>query len=201
MRALQRLAERIATFGAWLGGGLLLLAAAGICAEIVLRSAFAVSLGGMDEIGGYALAISSAWAFAYTLISRAHIRIDTAYLAMPRRLRALLDLLALGALIAFFAIVTWYGARLLLRTINIGARAMTPLATPLVLPQSLWVTGLVVFLLVALVVLVNTVIALAHGDLARAQRLAGSRSVGEELEDELERAPDRPSPRDEPRAP
>ena len=38
-----------------------------------------MTLGGADELSGYALAISSAWGFSSALLSRSHIRIDTVY--------------------------------------------------------------------------------------------------------------------------
>jgi len=69
---------------------------------------------------------------------------------------------------------------------ELGARSMSPLATPLVLPQTLWLIGLVVVVLTGVVMLVRAAAALAAGDRTTVQRLIGSRTLGEELEEELQ---------------
>ncbi|HSH99403.1 MAG TPA: TRAP transporter small permease subunit, partial [Reyranella sp.] len=79
MRRLQSAAEQISRVGAIAGGAMLLVASILICIDITLRYTFAVTLGGADELSGYALAISSAWGFSSALLSRSHIRIDTVY--------------------------------------------------------------------------------------------------------------------------
>ena len=60
MKRLQAMAEAISRVGAIVGGAMLLLAAVTICVDIFLRYTFAMTLGGADELSGYALAISSA---------------------------------------------------------------------------------------------------------------------------------------------
>ena len=62
MQRLQTAAEGISRVGAIVGGAMLLVASILICIDITLRYAFAITLGGADELSGYALAISSAWA-------------------------------------------------------------------------------------------------------------------------------------------
>jgi TRAP-type mannitol/chloroaromatic compound transport system permease small subunit len=131
------------------------------------------------------LAISTSWALAFTLLEGAHIRIDSLYVHLPARLRALLDIAGLLLLTAFFALITWYGYGVLQTSYTLGARSMSPLGTPLMLPQLLWVLGLVMFLAIALVLFVRALIALIAGDLAVARRLVGSRNVTEELQAEL----------------
>ena len=69
---------------------------------------------------------------------------------------------------------------------RLGARSMSPLATPLIIPQALWVAGLAMFLLIAGLLLLRALGALLTGDTATAQRLIGSRSLAEELEAEIE---------------
>jgi hypothetical protein len=48
-----------------------------------------------------------------------------------------------------------------------------------------WVLGLIAFLLVALMLLARGVILLLGGDVGRVRGLLGSRSIGEETEEEL----------------
>ena len=79
MKRLQTVAEGISRVGAIVGGALLLLASVLICIDITMRYLCRWTLGGADELSGYALAIASAWGFSAALLSRSHIRIDTVY--------------------------------------------------------------------------------------------------------------------------
>jgi TRAP-type mannitol/chloroaromatic compound transport system permease small subunit len=182
---LLRLARRIARLGAWFGGVLLIAAALLVGVEVVIRRAFSISVGGTDELAGYALAISTSWALAFTLLERAHIRIDSLYVHLPVRLCALLDIAGLLLLTAFFALITWYGFGVFQTSYALGARSMSPLGTPLMLPQLLWVLGLLMFLAIAVLLLIRALVALVAGDLSTVGRLVGSRTLSEEVAAEL----------------
>ena len=185
MDPLLGLARRIARAGAWFGGALLIAAALLVGVEVVIRKVFSLSVGGADELAGYALAISTSWALAFTLLERAHIRIDSLYVHLPVRLCALLDIAGLLLLITFFGLITWYGYGVFQTSYSLGARSMSPLGTPLLLPQLLWVLGLVMFLAIALLLLVRALVALVAGDLATVRRLVGSRTLSEEVAAEI----------------
>lgn len=176
---------RIVQWGALFGGALLILAMLAIAAEVIMRNVAGVSFGAVDELSGYALAIASTWGFAYALLHRTHIRIDTAYLLLPRRVQAGLDLLAMAGMIVFFGYVLRYGWDLVMRSATLGQRAMTPLRTPLIIPQVFWFAGLVALLVLAIVLFLLAASALRRGDLQAASRAVGSRSAEEELEEEL----------------
>jgi TRAP-type C4-dicarboxylate transport system permease small subunit len=176
---------RIVQWGAWFGGALLILAVLAIAAEVIMRNVAGRSFGAVDELSGYALAIASTWGFAYALFHRTHIRIDAAYLLLPRRVQAGLDLLAMAGMIAFFGFVARYGWDLLVRSASLGQRAMTPLRTPLIIPQVFWYAGLVALIVVAVVLFLVAANALRRGDMQSATRAIGSRSAEEELEEEL----------------
>lgn len=186
---LLSLAYLIARAGVWFGGALLIAAAVLIGVEVVIRKAFSLSIGGADELAGYALAISTSWALAFALLERAHIRIDSLYVHLPVRLCALLDILGLVLLIAFFALVTWYGFGVFITSYTLNAESLSPLSTPLVIPQLLWILGLVMFLAIALLLLFRALGALFTGDLARLQRLVGSRTLREEVAAEVGETP------------
>jgi TRAP-type mannitol/chloroaromatic compound transport system permease small subunit len=179
------LSRRIARLGAWFGGLLIIASALLVGVEVVIRKAFTLSIGGADELSGYALAIAASWALAFALLERAHIRIDSLYVRLPVRLCALLDLVSLALFIAFIALIAWYGFGVFSTSYSLGARSLSPLGTPLVVPQLLWVLGFVMFLAIALVLFARALIALIAGDLAAVRRLVGSRNVTEELEAEL----------------
>jgi TRAP-type mannitol/chloroaromatic compound transport system permease small subunit len=184
------LARRIARAGAWFGGVLLIAAALLVGVEVVIRKAFSLSVGGADELAGYALAVSTSWALAFALLERAHIRIDSLYVHLPVRLCALLDIAGLVLLTGFFALITWYGFGVFETSRTLGARSMSPLGTPLMVPQLLWVLGLAMFLAIAVLLLARALIALIAGDLASVRRLVGSRTLREEVAAEVGETPD-----------
>lgn len=179
------LTERISRGATWIGGGMLLLSAAIITVDVILRKLINFSLGGSDEIAGYALAISTSWGLSFTLMSRANIRIDALYMRLPARMTAWLDLLAMVTMACFMAFVAWFTAQLWMGSISMNATANTPLQTPLMIPQGLWVMGFALFLLVSAVMLVRMVRMLAAGDSSGVGRMAGIRSVDEEVQDEV----------------
>ena len=179
------LAYRVCRAGAWLGGILFIVAAVLVGVEVVIRKSFGATIGGADELSGYALAIASAWAYGFALLERAHIRIDTLYVILPVRLAALLDLLAITLFLAFFCLVAWYGYEVLHQSVVSRSRSMTPLSIPLVVPQSLWFAGLLSVVVTAALLLARSVWLFATGDLAALRRLAGSRSAVEEVEGEM----------------
>jgi hypothetical protein len=73
-------------------------------------------------------------------------------------------------------------------TLARGARAMTPLATPLWIPQSLWLLGLTVFLIACVVLFAHATRLLAAGQVAAVSDLIGTFSREEEAEVEAEQA-------------
>jgi len=178
-------AGRLAQAGVWAGGGLLVAAAMLIAVDVVTRKAFGVTLGGSDELSGYCLAISSAWAFAFALLHRANIRVDAAYKYFPAPVRAVLDVAALIALAVFVAIVARYGFEVLMTSLRLGSRANTPLQTPLWIPQALWFAGLTFFLATLFLVTLKAALALTRGRIAEIDRLAGLPDIAREAEEEV----------------
>ncbi|MGY9047136.1 MAG: TRAP transporter small permease subunit [Rhodobacterales bacterium] len=164
---------------------MLLLLSHGVGAEIILRRLFDRSLGGMDEIGGYVLAITATLAFSEALFSRAHIRIGILHGRLAPKGRAVLDVIALIGLIWFFSIILWFGWTMLMRNWGLGTRSMTPMQTPLWIPQVMWVAAMALFYLSAVLLFLQGLVSMAVGDWARAASLIGARNDIEELEDEL----------------
>ena len=185
MDRLLILARRLARLGVWFGGGLLVIASFIIGVDVVIRKLFGASIGGADELSGFALAIGSAWAFGFTLLDRGHVRIDSLYVVLPTRICAVLDILGLLALTTFFSLVAWYGFGTFSQSFALDAHTMSPLATPLIYPQFLWVLGLGWFVVIAVLLLGRAMMALMFGDMNTVQRLIGSRTVVQEIDDEL----------------
>jgi len=177
--------RRFTHWGLWVGGGLILLAAVLIGIDVLMRKFLNRSIGGADELAGYALAIGTAWGLGAALIDRAHIRIDSLYGLFPRKLRLLLDLAALVLFVAFFALMTWHGFGVVSQSWTSGSRSQSALETPTVFPQTLWIVGLLGFVIVGILLLLHAVSMIARGDLAGAGRAIGTRSAEEEIEDEI----------------
>jgi len=180
------LAHRLTRFGLWLGGGLILLAALLIGVDVTLRKFFNASIGGADELAGYALALGTAWSLAAALLDRAHIRIDSLYVLFPRWLRLALDFAGLALFIAFFGLIARHGWSVVQQSWVSGSRSQSALQTPTVLPQSLWLLGLALFFLIGLALLARAVFLIARGDAAAAEQAISTRSAAEEVQKEIQ---------------
>ena len=66
-----------------------------------------------------------------------------------------------------------------------GSRSQSDLQTPTVIPQVLWIAGLILFVVVGLVLILEALARLKAGDPAGVARLIGTRSAEEEVEEEI----------------
>ena len=174
--------ERVAHLAVWVGGALMIFAACMVTLDVLLRKFLSVTLGGADEISGYLFAIATVWAFSYAALHRVNVRIDALYTHFPRPLRAALDLLGLALLTGFVLLLTWRATLLFTDTVENWSRSITPLQTPLAIPQSLWLAGLLLFSFTLVLIMTASVVAIFRGDIAKMQRLIGVRTVSEEVE-------------------
>jgi len=186
MQKLQAAAEGISRVGAIVGGAMLLVASILICIDITLRYTLALTLGGADELSGYALAIASAWGFSSALLSRSHIRIDTVYVRLKSiRARALLDLISLGTMLFFFGMVTFYAWGVVRQSWVADSHSLSAIEAPLVIPQGLWFAGLVFFVALCVLLLVRGLMSFFTGDYASLFASIGSKSALDEAEEEI----------------
>lgn len=185
MQQLAALLRGVTRVSAWFAGALILLAALLIGVDIVLRSVFVMSIGGADELAGYALAIGTTWGFGIAFIDRAHIRIDSLYGFFPRVARLTLDFIGLGLFIGFFAFGGWHGLGVLQQSLQSGSRSQSALEVPTAIPQFLWLLGLGLSLLVGLALLAMAAILVLRGDAAGATRVISTRSAQEEVAEEI----------------
>ncbi len=120
-----------------------------VTVETITRKLFNVSLQGVDELGGYALAIGSTISFSLAVLGRNHIRVDVLHQHYPDWLKAVMNWLSAFSLAAFAVFLCWVAIQVLLDSVTYGSTAQTPWATPLIYPQSLWYAGLVIFAIVS----------------------------------------------------
>ncbi len=185
---LLQVAEKTSQVVVWLGGGMLIFAAVLTTIDVLLRKVFNWSFGGADEIAGYLFAISTAFAFAFATIHRAHVRIDALYIQMPKQIRLVLDILGFLLLGGFLALMTKHAHSVWWGSFENSSVSITPLVTPLALPQGFWFAGMVFFFLVFTVMLLRLITALFAGDWARISAMIGPRGLDEEVKEERESA-------------
>ena len=168
----------------WLGGILIVLSAFLVTLEVVLRKIFNVSLGGADEISGYAFGVATAFALSYALFERAHIRVDALMGVIPRALHPVVNLLGLALLIGFALVVTTMVWFMVGDTLQHGSRSITPMRVPLAIPQIPWLIGWILFCATGVLLAVVAVKRWLRGDHAGVQDLIGVKSIDEQIEDE-----------------
>jgi len=176
------LARRVAQFGAWIGGFLVIAAALLTVAEIIIRKTTNYSLGGTSALSGYLLACSSAWAFGLALIDRAHLRVDLFYFQAPSWLRAVLNVLALAALTVFIFFLVIQAWGVFYQSYQFSSRDLTPLRVYLEYPQFIWFSGLAFFFLISLMLLAIAIKAVVTGDSDTLNRVAAPVSADDELQ-------------------
>jgi TRAP-type C4-dicarboxylate transport system permease small subunit len=177
--------KRLETLGAWLFGAVFVLLSIAVAVEVTMRKLLNVSLQGVDELGGYALAVGAAIAFSLALAARAHIRIDLVHERLPRGARIVLNLvsvLVLAAIAVALPVLAWFA---LSDSISMNSTAQTPWATPLRWPQSVWFAALAVFAAVAIVAALRAIALALAGRTDRLEHDYGPRGTREELKEEL----------------
>ena len=135
--------------GVALAVGLGLIAcAAFVLLDIVMRQ-IGSSLGGTEEIAGYAMALATSWGMSYTLLELGHVRIDlmrTRFQSFGRALFDVFSMIVMSGVIVAIAVYAW---PVVARSLANGSRANTPLETPLAWVQLPWFAGWVWFALVS----------------------------------------------------
>jgi TRAP-type C4-dicarboxylate transport system permease small subunit len=179
-RGLQNVVEVLTIACGWWLIGLSIMT----CVEMIGRKLFAFSLQGVDEIGAYTFAIVSAIGFSYALITRGHTRVDFLVSKFSEKTRAALNFTAIVTLAAIAVFAAYRAYQVLVETIDLGSTAASPLATPLWIPQSLWVLGFAVFAVMASIAAAYACILLLAKNWPELNRRYGPQTLEEEIESE-----------------
>lgn len=139
-------AARIATLAC---GWVVMAYAVLLTLEILGRKFFSTSFKGIDELGGFVLAISAAIGASYAMAQRSHTRVDVFLVMFPRSVQRVLNTLAMATFAFFATFAAWRGIAVLRDTIEYKSSA-TNLEQPLWVPQAGWVIGLSLLALVSL---------------------------------------------------
>jgi TRAP-type C4-dicarboxylate transport system permease small subunit len=169
------------------GGYILLFLSFLIVFEIIARKLFSYSTQGVDEIGGYVVAITGTFGFAYALIERTHTRIDIILGHVPLVPRNLLNLLTYALVTGAALFMLRFGYVALSESILFSSRSPTPLQTAMWIPQGMWVLGLVVFSITAIAMVIHLLV-LQFKNPERGFHLYGPPTVQEEVDREIAKA-------------
>lgn len=183
---LYRFIDRTSLAAMRLGGGLILLSALMVTVDVIFRQWAGKSIAGLDEVSGYFFAIATAAAFSAGLIRRFNVRIEGVYRFVPRPVRVILDFLAIVALVGYLGIVVWVASDLVMSSYTNWSRSISPLQTPLFIPQIVWISFLGLAVVAGLCLIGLSVSALLARDWTALQSLIGPLSCDEEIEIEIE---------------
>ncbi|MGI9475659.1 MAG: TRAP transporter small permease subunit [Hyphomicrobiaceae bacterium] len=186
LEAIHDRLERISRAAVWLAGGALLLAAIMVTVDVLSRKFLGVTMSGSDEISGYVFAAGTTWSYAYCAIHRSNIRIDALYNFLPQGVQAVLDVVGLSLLFAYMSLLTVSGWEVFVTSFEKNSVAISTLATPLWIPQLFWITGLIMFLITLGFLIIYSGFALITGQLDVVQKVAGTLSVEDEIEEETQ---------------
>ncbi len=156
------------------------------CIEMLGRKVLGFSLQGVDEIGSYTYGIVGAFGFAYTQITRSHTRVDFLLSRFSEWTRSLLNLLAMLSLAALSLLCLWRGYHVVAESIELGSTAATPLATPMWIPQSIWLAGYLMFALIAGWAAIDAARLFARGATQELNARFGPQTLEEEIEAETD---------------
>ncbi|MFT3688386.1 TRAP transporter small permease subunit [Paenirhodobacter sp.] len=178
--------ERYAKILGIIFGVMMISLSLAVTAETLLRKFLSFSLGGIDELAGYAIAIAAPLTFAVALIDRAHIRINQLTQFFPRKVQAVLDVASVVSMMLLAVFFFWFTVQTVLETQEYRSIAQTPWATPLIWPQSIWLVASVTFPVAGIILSIRAVRLLLTRDWRSIHREFGTVSPEEELHAELE---------------
>lgn len=181
---ISRIVEPVAGVVAIVFGYALLIYSIALTWEIVARKLLNISVQGLDEVGGFMLAIGAAVGASYSMAMRAHTRVDVFLIRMPQGMQRILNVLALLAMASFAIFAAWRGVAVLLDTIEFQSTSPN-LQQPLWISQSAWVIGLGLFAIIASAYALHALWLLVTGD-PMLNRFYGPMTVKDEVDGELE---------------
>ncbi len=182
--SLLNLTRQLSRVLVWVAGALLLASALLVCAEVIGRTLFNYSIGGVDELSGYAFGIALSLGLSQVLLDRAHIRVDAMYAHLPRPFRFVTDVFGMLVLACFAGALVYMGWSMVADTLEYGSRSITPRRTPLAWVQLPWLFGWAYFLFTALLLLACAIDRALKRQWNEVSLLIGAKNTDEQIADE-----------------
>jgi TRAP-type C4-dicarboxylate transport system permease small subunit len=168
------------------GGAALLAAAVMVTIDVFMRKFFSLTMSGSDEYSGYVFSATTTMAYSYCLLHRSNVRIDALYNLLPRWITSCLDVIGLSLLLYYMSIMTYYALNSFRESWVNDSVAITTLATPQWIPQLFWVSGLGLFLITLVFVVIYSLTALVQRNWDLVAKIAGVPSISEVMEEETQ---------------
>ncbi|KAF0228413.1 MAG: TRAP-type transport system small [Beijerinckiaceae bacterium] len=179
----EPLPQRISRVLAWAAGAIILFGCAGlITIDVVTRYFFKRGMVESFEISGYALAACIGLGMAFTVTSKSNIRVDILLDSLPDPIRIACDILASLALALIAVALAWHSFGTLQQSWAMGAKSVSTLQTPMILPQGIWWVGLFWFAAMAVLIPFQALARLMRRERGGFNHLIGSLRVVEEIE-------------------
>mgnify|MGYP003627495947 CR=1 FL=1 len=178
----EPLVQRISRVLAWVAGAIILFGCSvPITIDVFARYFFNRGVVESFEISGYALAACIGLGMAFTVTTKANIRVDLLVKTLPFPLRAVCDIAASVALALVAVALAWFAWGTLEQSWAMNAKSISHLQVPMVIPQGIWWIGLFWFAAVAVLVPIQAVRRLLTGNRTEFQTLLGSTGVADEI--------------------
>ena len=179
----EPLPQCISRILAWVAGAVILFGCAGlITIDVITRYFFRRGMVESFELSGYALAACIGLGMAFTVTSKANIRVDILLDALPDKMRVICDIIAALSLTIIAVTLAWFTFGTLQTSWSMNAKSVSALQTPMILPQGVWWVGLFWFACMAVLIPVQAVMRLLAGDRKGFDACIGSLRVTEEIE-------------------
>lgn len=184
MHSAADLGQRISRWLAWVAGAIILFGSAvPIAIDVIARATLGRTVVESFEISEYALAACIGLGLGYTVTTRANVRVDILTARLPRQVRLYVDLFASMTLAATAVACAWYAFGVLEETWRLGARSISTLQVPLILPQSVWWIGFFWFATIACLTPALAIARLFARDPGGAEALISNPQLSEEMEE------------------
>lgn len=181
---MRDLTQSISRWFAWLAGAVILFGCAlPISIDVISRALIGRTIVESFEIAGYALAACIGLGMGYTVTSKANVRVDILTARLPRGLRLAVDLIASLALAVTAFAFAYYTFDVLAESWRLGARSVSTLQVPLILPQSIWWIGFAWFATVACLTPILAFIRLLSRDMDGAEALISNPGLMDEMKE------------------
>lgn len=191
MRSIENALARIIRVLTLTAGWALLAISIAVTFSSLTRKFIGISIQGIDEYAGYALAFAGAIGFSYGLLERGHIRIDVIRNALGRRGKIALDVIALASILFAAVVIAAAAIQVVMGSAALQAVSVGPLQTPLIVPQGVWAGFLVVFAALCVVMMLDCAVALRKGDSGLILRKFGVKTADEEVSSEVKAVQER----------
>ena len=167
-------------------GWLFVICAFFITFDVLARRFLGFSSQSTTELSGYMLGVGIAWGLAGALEARTNVRIDILIQKVPGPYRGYLHWIALATLAVFAGFLVYGAWHTTMESWDFKATDNSLLKTPLIIPQGLWLAGIGLFGVMAVLRVLEVALLLPRGNIDAIERLTGPRTYLEEADEALE---------------